>query len=132
MEKYGVKIKGIIKCADKFLIFKKWYDDRIDEPYQWEFLDTVMEEDENPKQACIRAIQNSSSLAVTSSRIPYTWVYKLGDSRNIGIAYECEVADSIVVLSEEYSEYKWVTAEEISQYVTNKRMLSDLKEAGII
>lgn len=37
MKKYGIKIKSIVKCNDKFLIVERWYDDRIEEPYQWDF-----------------------------------------------------------------------------------------------
>ena len=34
MKKYGIKIKSIVKCNDKFLIVERWYDDRIEEFYQ--------------------------------------------------------------------------------------------------
>ena len=29
MNKFGIKVKGIVKNNDKFLILRKWYDDRI-------------------------------------------------------------------------------------------------------
>ena len=43
MNKFGIKVKGIVKNNDKFLILRKWYDDRITEPYQWEFVDGDLE-----------------------------------------------------------------------------------------
>ena len=43
MNRFGIKIKGIVKKEDKFLILQKWYDDRITEPYQWEFVDGDLE-----------------------------------------------------------------------------------------
>ena len=51
MKKYGIKIKSIVKCNDKFLIVERWYDDRIEEPYQWEFLDGEAEFGESPDVA---------------------------------------------------------------------------------
>ena len=38
MKKFGIKIKGIVKNGDKFLILQKWYDDSITELYKWEFV----------------------------------------------------------------------------------------------
>ena len=43
MNRFGIKLKGIVKKEDKFLILQKWYDDRITEPYQWEFVQIVKE-----------------------------------------------------------------------------------------
>ena len=42
MNRFGIKLKGIVKKEDKFLILQKWYDDRITEPYQWEFVDGAL------------------------------------------------------------------------------------------
>ena len=39
MQRVNVKVKGIVRCDDRILIIKHWYDDRIEDPYQWEFID---------------------------------------------------------------------------------------------
>lgn len=132
MEKFGVKIKGIVKHQDRFLIVNKWYDDRIEEPYQWEFFDTLIEDSESPETACIRYIQDSTGQNVRHTSIPYTWLYQLGDTRYVGIAFLCELADEIIILSEDLHDYKWVTAEEVENYVQNKSMLRDMKKAGVL
>lgn len=132
MDKYGVKIKGIVRCGEDFLIVKKWYDDRIDEPYQWEFLDTQMEEGETPKDACLRYVQDATGIYCSDATIPYTWVYKLGDNKFLGIAFLCEVQDEIVFLSEDLVECKWVKAGELKEYIKNRGMLADMADAGII
>lgn len=132
MDRYGVKIKGILKCGEKFLIMKKWYDDRIEEPYQWEFLDTTLQEDETPEYACLRFVQESTGIYAQVTSIPYTWAYKLGDNQYIGIAFLCEVEDETVILSDEYNEFRWVRAEQISEYVKNRSTLRDMQEAGIL
>lgn len=100
MKKYGIKIKSIVKCNDKFLIVERWYDDRIEEPYQWEFLDTDLEDDELPETACMRVIAESTG--INSARIvsmAYSWKYQLGDNNYLGLAFLCEVPDEPVMLS---------------------------------
>ena len=118
MKKYGIKIKSIVKCNDKFLIVERWYDDRIEEPYQWEFLDTDLEDDELPETACMRVIAESTG--INSARIvsmAYSWKYQLGDNNYLGLAFLCEVPDEPVMLSEELGDYKWVEVEELTDYM---------------
>lgn len=131
MKKYGVKIKGIVKCNDEFLIVKKWLDDRIDDPYQWQFFDTTIMDDETPEEAVLRYIADSIGIFANVTSIPYTWVYRLGDTDCIGIAFLCEISDQVVFLSEDLTEAKWVKAEELQEYIESKAMLKDMHEAGI-
>ena len=51
MDKFRILVKGIVQCNGKYLVVEKWYDDRIFEPYQWEFLDGVLEFSETPEKA---------------------------------------------------------------------------------
>ena len=132
MDKYGIKIKGILKCDDEFLIVKKWYDDRIEDPYQWEFLDTDLIDGETPEMTCLEFIQQSTGIYTNISRLAYTWTYKLGDNKYLGLAFLCEVEDTLVILSEDLNEHKWVKADELKNYIGNKYMLEDLRQAGVI
>ena len=132
MTKYGIKIKGILKCDDKFLIVRKWYNDRIENPYQWEFLDTDLEDGETPEITCLRYVQESTGIDASISSMPYTWVYRLGDNHYLGIAFLCRVDDVPVILSEALSDYKWVRADELPDYIDNGRVLEDRREAGVI
>lgn len=132
MKKYGVKIKGILKCDDDFLLVKKWYDDRIEEPYQWEFLDTSLADGETPETSCLRYIQESTGILANITSMPYTWVYRLGDNQYLGLAFICEVPDELVILSEDLYDYKWVKAYELPRYIQNGNMLEDLRRAGVI
>lgn len=43
MGKFRILIKGIVRHDGKYLAVERWYDDRIFEPYQWEFIDGEME-----------------------------------------------------------------------------------------
>ena len=132
MNKYGIKIKGIVKKDDKFLILQKWYDDRITEPYQWEFIDGDLEYGIAPDAFVKQMISDATGLDAEVDGIPYTWSYALGDKQIIGIAYLCHVESDMVILSEAVSDFKWVSAKELPDYIENKGVLYDLKNTGII
>ena len=132
MRKFGIKIKGIVKNEDKFLILQKWYDDRITEPYQWEFVDGDLEYGIAPDAYVRQLVSDATGLDANIDSIPYTWSYELGDMQIIGIAYLCHVESDMVILSEAVSDYKWVTAAELPDYIENKGVLCDLKNTGII
>ena len=44
MENIYLRVKGIIKQDDKYLLIKRWVDDRIPDPFLWEFVDARSEE----------------------------------------------------------------------------------------
>lgn len=131
MEKYKIMVKGVIKYEDKYLIVKRWYDDRILDPYQWEFIDGRIEFGEAPEKAVIRHIKENVGIDAVMNRILYTWSYMVGDVFNIGICYECYGIDSDIILSEDLHEHKWVTLEEMSQYIENTKLLEDIKKAEL-
>ncbi len=132
MNKFGIKIKGIVKKDDKFLILQKWYDDRITEPYQWEFVDGDLEYGIAPDAFVRQMVSDATGLDAEIDGIPYTWSYALGDTQIIGIAYLCHVESDMVILSEAVSDFKWVSAKELPDYIENKGVLNDLKNTGII
>ena len=132
MKKFGIKIKGIVKHEDKFLVVKKWYDDRITDPYQWEFIDADLEYGISPENCVLQSISKETELVAAIKDISYTWTYELGDNQYVGIAFLCEADSELVILSEALSEYAWVTADELPEYITNPDILNDLKESGII
>ena len=132
MIKFGVRIKGILRCKDEYLVVKRWYDDRIENPYQWEFLDKALEEGISAEEQCLNYIQEATGIYTDITSIPYTWTYKLGDNNYLGIAFLCEVDDEVVFLSEDLYDYRWVKAEKLSEYISNPSVLEDMKKAGII
>lgn len=131
MDKYKIMLKGIVKYEDKYLLVEKWYDDRIVDPYQWEFIDGSLEFAENPEKGVVRVIFEKTGITSQVSRILYTWSYMVGDVCNIGISFLCTTSHEDVVLSEDLHDYKWVTKEEINKYVTNKAMLDDIERAKL-
>ena len=63
------------------------------------------------------------------SKIMYTWSFMMGDVCSIGLSYLMETAHEEVVLSEDLIEYKWVTKDEIKQYITNPGVLKDIEKS---
>lgn len=125
-----VRVKGIIKRDDKYLLIKRWVDDRIPDPFVWEFLDTEVNHGESPDDAVLRAIHELLSINGSIEKIEYTWSNMLGDTHCVGIAYICSVPpedEHDIVLPEEYGEYEWVTRDQFEDYIENQFVLQDLK-----
>ncbi len=106
MEKYQIVIKGIVRFEDRYLIVQRWYDDRIEDPYQWEFIDGRIDFGEAPDRAVVRLIREQTGLETLIDRIAYTWSYMVGDVHHIGISYECMALSDDVVLSEELHDHR--------------------------
>lgn len=125
-----LRVKGIIKKEDTYLLLKRWVDDRIPDPFVWEFVDTEVEHGEAPDEAMLRAIQEQLSIDGKIEKIEYTWSSMLGDTHCVGIAYICSIPEEEekhIVLSEDYGEYEWVKRDQFETYIENQFVLKDLK-----
>lgn len=131
MEKYRILVKGIVQHDNQFLVVERWYDDRIFDPYQWEFIDGELEFGEVPDKAVLRVIQEKTGLTAAIDGILYTWGFTAGEICTLGIAYLCVSEQDEVMLSEDYRDYKWITKNEISDYITNKAVLEDIDRVGL-
>ena len=131
--RYRILVKGIVQKDNKFLIVEKWYDDNIVDTYQWEFIDGEAEFGESPDAAVVRIIQEQTGLTSVVDRILYTWTFMIGSECNLGLSYLCltDMDEDTVVLSEDLNNAKWIEADEIEDYINNKRMIEDLKNAEL-
>ena len=131
--RYRILVKGIVQKDNKFLIVEKWYDDNIVDPYQWEFIDGEAEFGESPDAAVVRIIQEQTGLTSVVDRILYTWTFMIGSECNLGLSYLCltDMDEDTVVLWEDLNNAKWIEADEIEDYINNKRMIEDLKNAEL-
>ena len=128
MENIYLRVKGIIKQDDKYLLIKRWVDDRIPDPFLWEFVDAEVNYGEAPDEAVIRSIEEILSVEGRIERIVYTWSNMIGDSQCVGIAYICSLEDdSSIILGEEYGEWEWVERDQFPEYIENKYVLNDLE-----
>ena len=130
MENTFLRIKGIIKKGDKYLLVKRWVDDRIPYPFVWEFIDAEVSYGEAPDDTVRRAIRELLSVDGTIDKIEYTWSSMLGDTHCVGIAYLCsieEADEANIVLPEDYGEWTWVMREDFPKYIDNQYVLQDLE-----
>ena len=131
MEKYKIMVKGIVQFEDKYLIVERWYDDRVVDPYQWEFIDGKLIFGEIPEKGVQRLIFENTGLSVLINRILYTWSFMVGDVCNIGISFLCISIQDEVIFSEEINDYKWVKKDELVNYIDNKAILADIDKAEL-
>lgn len=131
MEKYKIMVKGIVQYEDKYLLVKRWFDDNIGDPYQWEFIDGKLEFGEAPEKGVLRLIYENTGLSVHMTRILYTWSFMVGDICNIGISFLCISTEGDIILSEELNDYKWVAKEDFENYIKNKAVLADIEKAEL-
>lgn len=125
-----LRVKGIIKKEDKYLVVKRWVDDRIPDPFVWEFIDAEVSHGESPDDTVLHAIRELLSIEGNIEKIEYTWSQLLGDTHCVGIAYLCSIPEeeeANIVLPEEYGEYAWVKKEEFAEYIENQYVLKDLE-----
>lgn len=131
MDKYRILIKGIVRSHEKFLVVEKWYDDRIFDPYQWEFINGVMGFGETPDKAVQRIVEEKTGVSVLVDRPLYTWGFTAGEVCSVGIAFECSAQTETVVLAEDLNNYKWVSREELDSVITNKAEREDIDKVGL-
>ena len=123
-------MKGIIKKDDKYLLIKRWVDDRIPVPFIWEFIDAEVAHGEAPDDTVRRAIRELLSIDGKIDKIEYTWSSLLGDTHCVGIAYLCSIKEedeANIILTEDYGEWAWVSRDEFPDYIENQYVLQDLK-----
>jgi len=130
MDKYRILVKGVVQYEDKYLVVRRWFDDRVLEPFQWGFIDGNIEFGEEPEKAALRLVFEQTGLSATIDRILYTWSFMTGDVFNIGISYLCRVAFDDVILSEELDDCHWIMKVEMENYL-DSRVLHDIEQAEI-
>ncbi len=131
MENTFLRVKGIVKKGDKYLLVKRWVDDRIPDPFVWEFVDAEVSHGEAPDDAMLRAIRELLSVEGKIEKIEYTWSNMIGDTHCVGIAYICSIPEEEeenIATPEDYGEWEWVTKEQFPLYIENQYMLEDLKD----
>lgn len=131
MGTHRIVVKCVINYGSEYLLLKKWYDDRIDEPYQWEFPDGEVEYGESPEHAAERIVAETTGLTAEAARPLYTWQYTVGQISNVGICYLLHAHDLSTVISEEYTEAVWVDRFSFEKYITNPLILKDIERAEL-
>lgn len=128
-----LRVKGIVKKDDKYLVLKRWMDDRIPDPFVWEFIDGVVNKGEGPDDAMLRLVNETIGVDGKIERILYTWSQMLGDTQCVGIAYllSIEEDESHFILPEELGEWEWITRDRFDYYIENRYVLKNLESAQL-
>lgn len=130
MKNTYVRVKGIIKKDDTYLLIKRWVDDHIPEPFVWEFIDAEVGHGEAPDEAMLHAITELLSVNGKIEKIEYTWSQLIGETHCVGIAYLCSITEedeSNIILPEEYGSWEWVKRDQFPYYIENQYVLKDLE-----
>lgn len=131
MQKYQIIVKGIVKYLDNFLVVQRWYNDRVQDPFQWGFLDGEINFGEEPDKAVQRVVFENTGLQVQIDRILYTWSFMKGDVFTIGISYLLLANSQEVILSEELNSYEWTTRDNLPKYIENTSIIQDIDKAEL-
>lgn len=128
VENLFLRVKGIVEKDGKYLVIKRWVDDRIPDPFVWEFVDGVVEFGEEPDKAMLRCINEILGVDGTIKKIEYTWSQMIEETQCVGIAYLCHVSadDTQFVLPEEFGDWEWIKREQFEEYIENRFVLDDL------
>lgn len=131
MKTITLRVRAIIKKDDKYLVVKHWIDDRIPDPYRWEFIDTVVLPEEAPDDAVLRGMEELLGTEGKIEHLVYTWSKLIGDTQCIGIVYICSVADEDFTLQEDYAEWEWIDRDQFPDYIDNQYILQDLEGVAL-
>ena len=131
MAKHRIVVKCVVNYGMEYLLLKKWYDDLIDNPFQWEFPDGEVEFGESLEHTAERIVAETTGLTAEAAKPLYTWQYMLGDVSNIGICYLLYAHDTETVISEEYTDTVWVNRFGFADYIQNEKLLRDIEKADL-
>lgn len=110
--KMVVVVKGVIINEGKVLIVQRGSNDEVGRE-TWECVGGKVDFGEDLEQALVREIQEEVGLTVVVERILYATTFKTDPSRQvILLTYLCRSKSRAVILSEEHSNFSWVTKEQ--------------------
>ncbi len=132
MKNFKIKIKAVVKKGDKYLVVKKWYDDRIQSPYQWEFLDGDLNFGESPETAAARIVREKTQLEVAKGTLLYTWSYVVGETCYVGICICFEKFSGEVLISEDLLDHAFIEKSEMNDeaHPMNAKVIEDIFGQG--
>lgn len=116
--------------TEKFLLVKRT-DSRDINPSKWEFPGGGVKEDETPRQAALRELEEETGLKAE--------IVKTGETGHIEASIgEIEIHPFLVtvdteevVLSKEHDNYEWLTTDKIEDLDTVEGILKELKALNI-
>jgi 8-oxo-dGTP diphosphatase len=122
-----VVVKGIIFHQGKMLIVKRSDDDEFGAS-TWEFVGGKVEFDEELEAALIRETKEETGIDISVDKLLYATSFQTNPFRKvILLKYKCKSKSNNVMISHEHSDYRWVTSEELRQYLPS-HIMADLEK----
>ena len=110
-ENPAVTVFGLIERDGLFLVLR-----RAHEPYAgaWDMAGGFVEPGEHPEHALLREIAEETQLHVELDGLVGVYTSRYGEGRHtVDIAFACRVVGGELAISDEKSESRWITPDEI-------------------
>jgi 8-oxo-dGTP diphosphatase len=112
MKAYGLTVRGIIKNNDEILVVKRHPKSKTD-PEMWELPGGKVESGEFFTDALVREIKEETNLDVSVADFCEAIQNDYSHKRTVQIMMYLENIEGEVKISDEHTDWKWATLEEI-------------------
>ena len=135
MSKFNMYVKTIIRNnEDKILLIRE---NRTDNKDRWDLPGAPLTDDESFDEALIENVQKQIWYYIYPKEIIGITNYTQYNSKNLTVIMESVFINGDLILSHNYSDYKWINIEDINKYPlslwlnnyikTNKKVNSNVK-----
>jgi 8-oxo-dGTP diphosphatase len=108
-------VKAFIRYKNKYLVLRKKKDIISEHEGLWEDSGGKINPDENPRLALDREVKKETGLNYTFVKELPEWIPKIPGVDALCRVYLLEADSNNVVLSDEHTEFKWLSAKELQQ-----------------
>lgn len=122
--KFHITVKGIVVLDNKILLLKR-VKPSTDGLGFWELPGGGLEYGETPNQALIRELKEETGLDIVIIKPAYTFTKIREDYQTVGIGFLCIPKNDHVRLSDEHTEYCFVTIEKAKELL-DKEIYNDI------
>ncbi len=122
--RFHITVKGIVVLDNKILLLKR-VKPSTDGLGFWELPGGGLEYGETPNQALIRELKEETGLDIVIIKPAYTFTKIREDYQTVGIGFLCIPKNDHVRLSDEHTEYCFVTIEKAKELL-DKEIYNDI------
>jgi len=129
-----VVVTGVVRNKERNILILKKSKDDYNYPNKWSFCSGYVKEFESTEESVLREIKEETGLDAFIVKKGNMVEIRDDEKKKIWLVmcYLCEVQSTTVVLCHENSDFKWITAEDISAFETVPGLEKDLKTLGLV